>query len=57
MMVVIVRYHGPIIIVILIVERSSASLGPRRNRRWRGAAPSCDDIRRQQVISTKMVKE
>jgi hypothetical protein len=57
MMVVIVRYHAPIVIVILIVERSSASLGPGRKRRWRGAAPSCDNIRRQLVISTKMVKE
>jgi hypothetical protein len=51
--IVIVRYRAEIVIDILIMDRSSASPCAGRKRRKRSAAPSCDDLKRQQVISTK----
>jgi len=52
-MIVIVMYRAEIVIEILVVDRSSASPGAGRKRRRRSVAPSCHDLKRQQVISTK----
>jgi len=53
MFIVIVEYSAEIVIQILVLDRSSASLGAGRKRRRRCAAPSCHDLRSQRVISTK----
>jgi len=55
MIIVIVGYRAEIVIEILIVDRSSASPGAGRKRRKRsaGGAPSCHDLKRRRVISTK----
>jgi len=53
MIIVIVGYRAGIVIEILVVDRSSASPGAGRKRRRRSVAPSCHDIKRRRVISTK----
>jgi len=50
---VIVGYRAEIVVEILVVDRSSASPGAGRKRKRRSAAPSCHDLKRRQVISTK----
>jgi len=48
-----VWFHGGIVIEILVVDTSPDSLGVGRLRRRRSAAPPCNDLKRQYVISTK----
>jgi len=56
---VIVRYRAEIVIQMLMVDRSSAFPGAGRKRRGRkrSAAPSCLDLKRWRVISTKDLTE
>jgi len=51
--IVIVGYQVEIVIEILIVDRLSAPAGAGRKRRRRSAAPSCHDVERWRVMSTK----
>jgi len=50
---VIVGNRAEIVIEILVVDRLSAFPGAGRKRRRRSAAPSCHDLKRRRVISTK----
>jgi len=56
--IVIVGNHAEMVIKILVVDRLPASPCPgRKRRRRRSAVPSCHDLKRWQVISTKKLKE
>jgi len=58
MIILIVGYRAEIVLQILVVDRSLAAPGAgRRWRRRRSAAPSCDDSKRWQVKSTKLLTE
>jgi len=58
MIILIVGYHAEIVIEIIIVDRLSASSETgRERRRRRRVAPSCHDLKWQQVIGRKELKE